>query len=768
MLSCVRIAGRRTKPSPRFCRSLGVNLSNISPATEQLSRKNALAEHVSRTFTTTPIVRGGNQHQVKFLNNRKNSTSSPNRPGRVAVALVAPQQSVNVGAVARIMATFGHTDLYVSPQDGGFDAMCPGDIIVDFSPTNKTVTFQIAPLLSPFHGRDAKDPSHPPFDHLTEMNYANAVGELPMSSIMRFIDIPEAAPLEVLLSQIESNPRGLLPFLLPLLAQDPCGTSSISAYITDRLGARYARTATMVNSFFPHSRLCIEVPRRLLPLEAQTIGVPPGTIPSELVKFGFEVSRIGVPQFQGPPSAMWAPYHAAYTVAHAMNSRDTSLEVQPTQHENVQLYIKSEGNQSGQGSQDSQGDDNNATSHAPATGSEEPPSLFASARLHPAVAISSTSYFAATKSGAEVLDHAKLYYDLGDLMSKFDVVVGTSAMFKTPPKRLSPFRAPVLKPWEIDWVNLTKYTSQDEVEPGPEGDIEGPSMLIVLGRESSGLTARELDMCDYLVTIPGPNQLGGTNFSLNLAQACACVLYEITRAQRLFTEVIEPMETVEEIQQTQTGSRAETETEISTGVTMNEKEESIEKYETNGEEVKKSRSRIRYEAMLEGKYRGLMSNAGVKMTEEGRANVWSISKDFVSQLDPRFTLHEGPSPSDIAHDSVNAEPAQYSGTMSDYYTNLSGLKELDQSLRDVAAEGRTAMHPTAMPHYAGLPVPPSGRSHAEDYSAMLRKIVSRSQFTMTEAKAWINLMKWATKQVVVHRQTIAELSEQIRKLQNRK
>ena len=58
-----------------------------------------------------------------------------------------------------------------------------------------------------------------------------------------------------------------------------------------------------------------------------------------------------------------------------------------------------------------------------------------------------------------------------------------------------------------------------------------PSVLLVLGRESHGLTSRELSLCDAIVTIPGPAASGGTNHSLNLAQAAGCVLYEAARAE---------------------------------------------------------------------------------------------------------------------------------------------------------------------------------------------------------------------------------------------
>lgn len=37
---------------------------------------------------------------------------------KVAIALVEPQQPVNVGAVARTMAAFGHASLFISPAAG--------------------------------------------------------------------------------------------------------------------------------------------------------------------------------------------------------------------------------------------------------------------------------------------------------------------------------------------------------------------------------------------------------------------------------------------------------------------------------------------------------------------------------------------------------------------------------------------------------------------------------------------------------------------------
>ncbi|WP_186648483.1 RNA methyltransferase [Fluviispira vulneris] len=57
--------------------------------------------------------------------------------------------------------------------------------------------------------------------------------------------------------------------------------------------------------------------------------------------------------------------------------------------------------------------------------------------------------------------------------------------------------------------------------------IQGESHIaLVFGRESSGLTNSEVDLCNLLMTIP----TFGQNTSLNLAQAVMVILYEVSKS----------------------------------------------------------------------------------------------------------------------------------------------------------------------------------------------------------------------------------------------
>lgn len=136
-------------------------------------------------------------------------------------------------------------------------------------------------------------------------------------------------------------------------------------------------------------------------------------------------------------------------------------------------------------------------------------------------------YFTATQAGSIILDKAKLFYNLSDLMGKFDIVIGTSAMARVAPKQASHLRSHVYKLCDLPWSNILNNNKEND----KDNTNSSPSILLVLGRESSGLTSRELDMCDILITIPNTKISGKKPQSLNLAQACACILYEFFRSQ---------------------------------------------------------------------------------------------------------------------------------------------------------------------------------------------------------------------------------------------
>lgn len=157
----------------------------------------------------------------------------------------------------------------------------------------------------------------------------------------------------------------------------------------------------------------------------------------------------------------------------------------------------------------------------------------------------------------------------------FDLIVGTSALSSNlfGERNVSGRRfPPIVFPSQIDWQRGTiasddgKYNNASSSKENNNlgdggGDNSGAAsrrVLLVLGRESSGLTLDEHAVCDVLATIPGPETSsraaayaasakgsspsmsssqvkalkggGTTNGSLNVSHACAVLLYEIARA----------------------------------------------------------------------------------------------------------------------------------------------------------------------------------------------------------------------------------------------
>ena len=121
----------------------------------------------------------------------------------------------------------------------------------------------------------------------------------------------------------------------------------------------------------------------------------------------------------------------------------------------------------------------------------------------------------------DVLEQATVCNSLKEAINQCTFVVGTSS-------RERGLSSPEISPRE-----LGKRVWQ-EVQHG--------SVAIVFGRESSGLTNEELDLCQYATTIP-------TNWefsSLNIASAVQVISYEIFMA-KLEQQVPSPVDTVCEL-----------------------------------------------------------------------------------------------------------------------------------------------------------------------------------------------------------------------------
>ncbi|OKY75178.1 MAG: RNA methyltransferase [Desulfobulbaceae bacterium DB1] len=111
----------------------------------------------------------------------------------------------------------------------------------------------------------------------------------------------------------------------------------------------------------------------------------------------------------------------------------------------------------------------------------------------------------AVKAG-ELLKKARVFKTLAHALADCNLCFGTT-------RRFGRYRTEFLEPHEVpDRISLLRPDSR---------------AALVFGREDSGLTTAELDLCQYFVTIPADPALP----SLNLAQAAAICLYEVQKGK---------------------------------------------------------------------------------------------------------------------------------------------------------------------------------------------------------------------------------------------
>ena len=110
----------------------------------------------------------------------------------------------------------------------------------------------------------------------------------------------------------------------------------------------------------------------------------------------------------------------------------------------------------------------------------------------------------ARAAGADdILESAKMHESLADALSECSIVFATSARIRTLP-------CPMLSPSEAI-PEIIEFAARQV------------SVALVFGRESSGLTNEELDLCNKMITIPTGDQFS----SLNLASAVQIICYEV-------------------------------------------------------------------------------------------------------------------------------------------------------------------------------------------------------------------------------------------------
>jgi tRNA (cytidine32/uridine32-2'-O)-methyltransferase len=122
----------------------------------------------------------------------------------------------------------------------------------------------------------------------------------------------------------------------------------------------------------------------------------------------------------------------------------------------------------------------------------------------------------ARASGANsVLDERRTFGSLAQAIADCDCVIATSARRRS-----------------LAWPELSPGTMSEKlVQMG-----ESSRVALVFGREHSGLTNEELQLCNYMLSIPANPEFS----SLNLASAIQIVCYEIYRRQAIRPEAVVP------------------------------------------------------------------------------------------------------------------------------------------------------------------------------------------------------------------------------------
>ncbi len=107
-----------------------------------------------------------------------------------------------------------------------------------------------------------------------------------------------------------------------------------------------------------------------------------------------------------------------------------------------------------------------------------------------------------------VLEKAKIFEDYKELVSKFDMVIGTSGIDTKKEKKF-----------------IRKAETPEEFAESVSG-LKG-NIALVFGREDKGLNNQELKSCDRLIRIPASKEYP----ILNLSHAVCVILYELFKKE---------------------------------------------------------------------------------------------------------------------------------------------------------------------------------------------------------------------------------------------
>jgi TrmH family RNA methyltransferase len=127
--------------------------------------------------------------------------------------------------------------------------------------------------------------------------------------------------------------------------------------------------------------------------------------------------------------------------------------------------------------------------------------------VNPKVEIGNGAYSLAVHAG-EILEEASIVECLDDALEGVQWVVGTTSIVAK-------------KPGNLRRTAITLEELAEQMMSRKE------KIALLFGREGSGLSNRELDRCDVVVSIPSSS----TYRALNVASAAAVVFYELRKAE---------------------------------------------------------------------------------------------------------------------------------------------------------------------------------------------------------------------------------------------
>ena len=136
--------------------------------------------------------------------------------------------------------------------------------------------------------------------------------------------------------------------------------------------------------------------------------------------------------------------------------------------------------------------------------------------VSPKVSLGDEAYRYATR-GKEILKKARKVKTLPDALRGIDRVVGTTAIVGTSSR------------------NILRLVIDPSQLASRLAETSG-SVALLFGRESTGLSNRELQQCDIIVSIPGSEDYN----VLNVATAASIIFYELFKVRQMHPSSLEP------------------------------------------------------------------------------------------------------------------------------------------------------------------------------------------------------------------------------------